>query len=218
MNHSLFKDLLPNYIDGLTSDETNELMNDHMNKCEACRALYERLQEDQLSEETDYQHQEAREFDALKKVKKSNKKKVMWSILGTLFVSLVLFGLYTYLYSTQWKTDSDNVNIQKIVKGNTTNLNLTPKNKNHFVLPSQEYYIKSKNRREYLIYESRQGLNDPVSLQKGIDIPITFLNKNTIINSDNEKEKIDEKDVIVLRFKDKEVKYKIMDLYKNAEK
>ncbi|MCG7419835.1 zf-HC2 domain-containing protein [Macrococcus epidermidis] len=218
MNHSLFKDLLPNYIDGLTSDETNELMNDHMNKCEACRALYERLQEDQLSEETDYQHQEAREFDALKKVKKSNKKKVMWSILGTLFVSLVLFGLYTYLYNTQWKTDSDNVNIQKIVKGNTTNLNLTPKNKNHFVLPSQEYYIKSKNRREYLIYESRQGLNDPVSLQKGIDIPITFLNKNTIINSDNEKEKIDEKDVIVLRFKDKEVKYKIMDLYKNAEK
>ncbi|MCH4983841.1 anti-sigma factor [Macrococcoides goetzii] len=218
MNHSLFKDLLPNYIDGLTSDETNELMNDHMNNCEACRALYERLQEEQLSEETDYQHQEAREFDALKKVKKSNKKKVMWSILGTLFVSLVLFGLYTYLYSTQWKTDSDNVNIQKIVKGNTTNLNLTPKNKNHFVLPSQEYYIKSKNRREYLIYESRQGLNDPVSLQKGIDIPITFLNKNTIINSDNEKEKIDEKDVIVLRFKDKEVKYKIMDLYKNAEK
>ncbi|UTH08620.1 zf-HC2 domain-containing protein [Macrococcoides canis] len=218
MNHSLFKDLLPNYIDGLTSDETNELMNDHMNKCEACRALYERLQENQLSEETDYQHQEAREFDALKKVKKSNKKKVMWSILGTLFVSLVLFGLYTYLYSTQWKTDSDNVNIQKIVKGNTTNLHLTPKNKNHFVLPSQEYYIKSKNRREYLIYESRQGLNDPVSLQKGIDIPITFLNKNTIINSDNEKEKIDEKDVIVLRFKDKEVKYKIMDLYKEVEK
>lgn len=218
MNHSLFKDLLPNYIDGLTSDETNELMNDHMNKCEACRALYERLQEDQLSEETDYQHQEAREFDALKKVKKSNKKKVMWSILGTLFVSLALFGLYTYLYSTQWKTDSDNVNIQKIVKGNTTNLHLTPKNKNHFVLPSQEYYIKSKNRREYIIYESRQGLNDPVSLQKGLNIPITFLNKNTIINSDNEKEKIDEKDVIVLRFKDKEVKYKIMDLYKNAEK
>ncbi|TDM39662.1 zf-HC2 domain-containing protein [Macrococcoides goetzii] len=218
MNHSLFKDLLPNYIDGLTSDETNELMNDHMNKCEACRSLYERLQEDQLSEETDYQHQEAREFDALKKVKKSNKKKVMWSILGTLFVSLVLFGLYTYLYSTQWKTDSDNVNIQKIVKGNTTNLHLTPKNKNHFVLPSQEYYIKSKNRREYIIYESRQGLNDPVSLQKGLNIPITFLNKNTIINSDNEKEKIDEKDVIVLRFKDKEVKYKIMDLYKNAEK
>ncbi|QNR08428.1 anti-sigma factor family protein [Macrococcoides canis] len=218
MNHSLFKDLLPNYIDGLTSDETNELMNDHMNKCEACRALYERLQENQLSEETDYQHQEAREFDALKKVKKSNKKKVMWSILGTLFVSLVLFGLYTYLYSTQWKTDSDNVNIQKIVKGNTTNLHLTPKNKNHFVLPSQEYYIKSKNRREYLIYESRQGLNDPVSLQKGIDIPITFLNKNTIINSDNEKEKIDEKDVIVFKFKDKEVKYKIMDLYKEVEK
>lgn len=218
MNHSLFKDLLPNYIDGLTSDETNELMNDHMNKCEACRSLYERLQEDQLSEETDYQHQEAREFDYLKKVKKSNKKKVMWSILGTLFVSLVLFGLYTYLYSTQWKTDSDNVNIQKIVKGNTTNLHLTPKNKNHFVLPSQEYYIKSKNRREYIIYESRQGLNDPVSLQKGLNIPITFLNKNTIINSDNEKEKIDEKDVIVLRFKDKEVKYKIMDLYKNAEK
>ncbi|TDM46142.1 zf-HC2 domain-containing protein [Macrococcoides goetzii] len=218
MNHSLFKDLLPNYIDGLTSDETNELMNDHMNKCEACRSLYERLQEDQLSEETDYQHQEAREFDALKKVKKSNKKKVMWSILGTLFVSLVLFGLYTYLYSTQWKTDSDNVNIQKIVKRNTTNLHLTPKNKNHFVLPSQEYYIKSKNRREYIIYESRQGLNDPVSLQKGLNIPITFLNKNTIINSDNEKEKIDEKDVIVLRFKDKEVKYKIMDLYKNAEK
>lgn len=218
MNHSLFKDLLPNYIDGLTSDETNELMYDHMNKCEACRALYERLQEEQLSEETDYQHQEAREFDALKKVKKSNKKKVLLSILGALLFSAVLFGIYIYLYATQWVTDANNVNVQKEFKADTANLHITAKNKHHFVLPSQEIYIKSKNKRIYLVYEGRKGLNDPASLHKGIDIPVTFLNKNTIINSDNEKEKIDEKDVIVLRFKDKEVQYKIIDLYKNAEK
>ncbi|QUR95167.1 anti-sigma factor family protein [Macrococcoides canis] len=218
MNHSLFKDLLPNYIDGLTSDETNKLMYDHMNKCEACRALYELLKEDQLNEQIGYHQKEVREFDALKKVKKSNKKKVILSILGALLFSIVLFGIYIYLYATQWVTDANNVNVQKEFKADTANLHITAKNKHHFVLPSQEIYIKSKNKRIYLVYEGRKGLNDPASLHKGIDIPITFLNKNTIINSDNEKEKIDEKDVIVLRFKDKEVKYKIMDLYKEVEK
>ncbi|WP_414050438.1 anti-sigma factor family protein [Macrococcus animalis] len=211
MNHSIFKDLLPNYIDGLTSEETNRLMQDHMNQCEKCSALYESLKDEEMKNDGD--NLKSYEFDAFKKVKKSNKKKIIWAILSTLLLTSLVFGLYTYLYSTQWVTNSDDVVVNVKKTGKTANIHISAKNENHYVLPSQKFYIKNKGIREYKVYEARKGLNTPVILDKGFDIPITFIDKNTILNEDNEKEKIDDKDVIVLNFKDKNIKISIIDLY-----
>ena len=35
----LVKDLLPSYVDGLTSDETNEFIESHVKECPECKAL-----------------------------------------------------------------------------------------------------------------------------------------------------------------------------------
>ncbi|WP_414053386.1 zf-HC2 domain-containing protein [Macrococcus equi] len=214
MNHSIFQDLLPNYIDGLTSEETNMLMEEHMNQCESCRAFYLMMKEESAEMNEVINNNEVREFDAFKKVKKSNTRKIIWAILGTSFVAVLLFGLYTYLYSTQWITKSTDVEISKVVKGNVARIHIKAKNSGHYALPSEEFYVKSKGKREYIIYESRKGFKDLPILSEGFNINTRFIDNNTIINSENKEEKIDDKDVIVLRFKDKRIEYKLKDLIK----
>lgn len=43
MKCCIVKDLLPGYIDGLTSEETNIEIKEHLENCEACRTIYERM-------------------------------------------------------------------------------------------------------------------------------------------------------------------------------
>ena len=47
----IVQDLLPSYVDGLTSDETNEAIKDHLADCVSCRDMYERMKADEMSAE-----------------------------------------------------------------------------------------------------------------------------------------------------------------------
>ena len=40
----VIKDLLPSYVDGLTSAETNRLVKEHLASCGDCRRLFEAMQ------------------------------------------------------------------------------------------------------------------------------------------------------------------------------
>ncbi len=39
----IIKDLLPSYIDGLTSKETNEFIKKHISECSDCSIVYENM-------------------------------------------------------------------------------------------------------------------------------------------------------------------------------
>ena len=39
------QDLLPSYVDGLTSDVSNQAVEQHLKTCESCRKLYREMQE-----------------------------------------------------------------------------------------------------------------------------------------------------------------------------
>lgn len=45
MNHDIFKDLVPSYIEKLTSEETTRQMEKHMNECEECKKYVMEMQE-----------------------------------------------------------------------------------------------------------------------------------------------------------------------------
>lgn len=63
--HALVNDLLPNYIDHLTSPESDKLIEDHLAHCPRCQKALERMREEQESAMED-----AIEVDYLKKVRK----------------------------------------------------------------------------------------------------------------------------------------------------
>ena len=39
----IVQDLLPNYIENLTSEETNNYIKEHLEKCEECKKIYENM-------------------------------------------------------------------------------------------------------------------------------------------------------------------------------
>ena len=70
----IVQDLLPSYVDGLTSDETNEAIKDHLADCVSCRDMYERMKADETSaeENSEVMEKEKKEINFLKKIKQAS--------------------------------------------------------------------------------------------------------------------------------------------------
>ena len=78
---ALVRDLLPSYVEGLTSEETNTAVEAHLASCPACAAIRDHLVDPEPESE-----EEAREVDYLKKVKRRSGKRVVLAVLLTLLV------------------------------------------------------------------------------------------------------------------------------------
>lgn len=91
------RDLLPSYVDGLTSETTNKLVDGHIETCEPCRAALEamRAPEETLSEG------KTREIDYLKKNKKRNRAVVAWSIMGALLLAVAVILAWPFVHETE---------------------------------------------------------------------------------------------------------------------
>lgn len=87
---SVVQDLLPNYIEHCTSEETNKEMEEHLKECDACRKLYEEM-------ENPVEEAQEKELDYLKKVKQKNLKKVGIAIVATLAILLLFIMGNKYL-------------------------------------------------------------------------------------------------------------------------
>lgn len=78
----LIQDLLPNYIEGLTSDETNTYIENHIKDCKECTRILKNMGEEVVLDKID----DMKKIDYLKKIKHRNK-----TIIGiVLSVSIIL--------------------------------------------------------------------------------------------------------------------------------
>lgn len=97
------QDLLPFYVDGLTSDVSNQAVEQHMKTCESCRKLYSEMREpmngEDVSEINDGQKadsQKSSEIDYLKKIRKKNRMRILAAVL--IVVIAVSVGLWSKVY------------------------------------------------------------------------------------------------------------------------
>jgi hypothetical protein len=79
LSHNVVKDLLPQYIDGLCSDETNKEMSEHLENCYECESVYKAMAGDiePIPDET-----ETKNIDYLKKIKSKNLKRIIIAACG----------------------------------------------------------------------------------------------------------------------------------------
>lgn len=90
----VIKDLLPSYIDELTSDVTNKEIEAHVSECENCKKVLEQMRAPEL----EITEEEAKEIDFLKKTKKKYRKKiiicaaVVWAIAVIFVCGRLYFG------------------------------------------------------------------------------------------------------------------------------
>lgn len=74
----MIQDILPLYVDGLTSDVTNQEIEEHIAECEVCKAMLNHMREPEIVED---KVNEKEKIDILKVLKKQNRKHVIISVL-----------------------------------------------------------------------------------------------------------------------------------------
>ena len=105
----IIKDLLPSYIDNLTSDASNSMIKEHLLTCESCRDTVKCMgkAEEIIMEE------DRKEIDFLKENKKRNKRKIITiSVIMLLVVAFFIWKTYFLAFPTPY----DFMNLELDVK------------------------------------------------------------------------------------------------------
>ena len=92
----VIQDLLPLYIDGLTSETTDKVIAEHLEECEACRNLYRQMKEPEKPAVPDQP-----EIDYLKTIRKRSRRRVLQAVAGVLLAMLAVLGWRVFLHGSQ---------------------------------------------------------------------------------------------------------------------
>lgn len=90
----IVRDLLPSYIEGLTEDETTQLVSEHLQACSDCASRYTSMKGPELLNTEEQKEQ--KQVDYLKTVRRRNRKHIVLSVV--LVLVLVLAGTAAKLF------------------------------------------------------------------------------------------------------------------------
>lgn len=90
-NCMIIKDLLPLYTDGVLSEESKALVEEHLSECEACKAIAERAEIDIINPEKISENLKA--ATPFKKLKKSRTKALIIAISISVVMLFFSFGI-----------------------------------------------------------------------------------------------------------------------------
>ncbi len=105
MKCEIIKDLLPNYIDGLTSAESNAEIEEHIETCQECREALDQMKAELSVGNVELNKQSINPF------KKLNKR-VLQSIIITFGACILIVGSYLYFFEIGWKVNSEDMDIK----------------------------------------------------------------------------------------------------------
>ena len=105
MKCEIVKDLLPSYIDGLTSAESNSEIEEHLLTCQECTEAL-----GQMKTEVDVENFELNK-EMIKPFKKLNKR-IFRAVIITLAVCILITGSYFYFFAIGWRVNSNDMNIE----------------------------------------------------------------------------------------------------------
>lgn len=94
----IVKDLLPNYIENLVSDETRNFINNHISGCASCKKTLEDMQEKDTKDDEELLREEQVEIRQIKKYKKKTATlKISITLFLILIISVVFSIIVTYI-------------------------------------------------------------------------------------------------------------------------
>ena len=146
---NVIKDLLPNYMENLVSEDTRTYIENHLKECKECRQVFETIKDEQKQERMNSKQKEKKEIDYLKKYK--NKKLIIKSVflfLVILILSIIIVcsiknnninTIFNDMKQTkQGLLELNNYSIETIEH----QINFNTKQKNWF---KNSFYYKDKN-------------------------------------------------------------------------
>ncbi len=212
MKCEIIKDLLPSYIDGLTSPESNITIQEHLDNCSQCSAYFEEMQNSIDLKST------TPEINPFVKIKRDNLRKLILAI----FITAAIVGVSIEGYHNYWSygksTRSTEMTLSCQKHGDVTQLVFEPTDERtrfivahggentevNGIMPYDTLSIIKYNEKRSEDERIRNGFYDMI-----------FLDENTFIELQDfpEISEITEEDVIAVKYDDKTILINIRDLY-----
>ena len=161
----VIKDLLPGYIAGILSNDTEEAVNEHIDNCENCKKMLDRMKSSLPNIPND--SDEKVEIDYLKKHNKKMRILKNLILFIILFVVLFSFGIiikYNYISSIMQKVSN---NIKKIEK------------QNNYVVTITEHGIDYEREKDYSYITKYYYKDDKYKTEKHSIANFDIINGNT---------------------------------------
>ena len=182
MKCEIIRDLLPSYIDGLTSEESNQAIEEHLEGCRECRRYLEEMRKEIVTDKLakDEIEKRKKEIQPLLKVRKVNLHKIFAAVMVTAMICAVLFGVYEAYYEYGRTADYSDVRITYEKVGNIVTLGFLPQNEKIYISAG----VISVGEEEWLeIIKYRVSpFREPV--RTGGYYRFTFIDEDTILDSD----------------------------------
>lgn len=112
MKCEIIKDLLPSYIDDLTSAESNAEIEEHLKTCSKCKEVLEQMKVEVDVVNINYNKEKIKPFRKLN-------KRVLKAVLITLTVCVLIVGSYFYFFGIGWRVSSDDLDISYSYRNDT---------------------------------------------------------------------------------------------------
>ena len=98
----MIQDLLPSYIDELTSDVTDREIEAHMMECQQCKKVLEQMKTPDMDAT---EKEEIKEIDFLKKTKKKYQKNIIFCVAIVWAIAVIIFCAKNYFGAQYINTD-----------------------------------------------------------------------------------------------------------------
>lgn len=219
----IVQDLLPNYIENLTNEETNEYVKEHLNKCSECNKIYENMKKEVDLKVAKKDNKE------VKYLKKFNFKFKLLRNLLIIIVAIIIIivarksCILINLSNKQKELENSNNYYAKIESYSDGNMNIIETYvKDDKFLTTFNKYSKEDDVIKMVTYKSGdeqfrllENKDKKVLYHDGIEMlkvqPISYLPNNFIqtlfmaINTSINKAEFDGKECYILRIDDSEV-------------
>lgn len=117
------EDLLPTYVERLTSEETNMAVEAHLASCPACAAKRTAMGAKETEAAGQNAEETAREVDYLKKVRHRGRRRIMLAVLATLLVLAAGFAAKVFIIGSP--LDADGVAVSSREEDDTLRVHIS---------------------------------------------------------------------------------------------
>ena len=93
----MVQDLMPLFIDDLTSETTNREMKKHLEECHKCQTHYKDMKSRLLNEKEQEEKNTEKEINYLRKIRRNNNKKVLLGIVSALLLLFITVAVKLYV-------------------------------------------------------------------------------------------------------------------------
>lgn len=220
MKCEIIRDLLPSYIDGLTSEISNAAIEEHLEECVECRQYVEAMKKEMLSKRYVEMSKEKLQEDIkpFKKIKKETRKRIITTAFTVLFTVAVLGTVFEGLYGSGTQAREEDVKITYEKVDGVVTIGFLPTDDSKYIqVLGGDYTIDEKGNETYEWNKIQpvewrvKPFENPVRF--GDYWSLTFLDKDTILDRNGKMLDLTGDEVLEIEFAEESKKVRIADLY-----